>query len=290
MSRLEPLMDRETLALLRRAALEPVEPDEVGHDNEELRQRLAPAVERLVRLYFRLDIQGLERVPAGKALLVMNHDSGTTSLPILGVGARWYLERGYDDRIVGLMHDALFDVPVVGNLLNSLGAVRASHETAGEALGRGDKVLVAPGGNLEAFRPFRERNTIKFGGRTGWVRLALRNRAPVVPLVFIGGQETFMVVHDGQVLARALGLKQLLRVDTFPIFIGLPWGIGLGPIFHLPLPAKVRARFLDPISLDGYSPADADDPRVVRELYAVITRRMQHALDQMAAGRRPFIG
>lgn len=291
MTALEKLLDQRTLDLLREAALTPVDPDDVSYDNDELRARFAPAVDALVRAYFRLDVEDMDSVPPGKALLVFNHDSGTTALPVLGLGARWIIERGTEERFVGMMHDRLFEIPVIGNLLGHLGGVRASHETAEAAFLAGHKVLVAPGGNLEAFRPFSQRNTIKFGGRTGWVRLALRNQVPIVPVVFIGGQETFVVLHDGQVLARALGLKKLLRIDTFPLFLGLPWGLGLGPIFHLPLPVKCSVRFLEPYPLDGYSPEDADDPRVVRQLYSRITREMQHALDEMAARRKiPFFG
>jgi 1-acyl-sn-glycerol-3-phosphate acyltransferase len=291
MAALDQLLDHETLTLLREAALTPVDPDDVRRDNNELIQRLVPAVDALIRLYFRLDVEGLDKVPEGRSLLVFNHDSGTTSLPILGLGARYYLERGYGERLIGLMHDALFEVPALGNLLGALGAVRASPENADEVLRRGHKVVVAPGGNLEAFRPYSARHTIRFGGRTGWIKLALRHGVPITPVVFIGGQETFFVLHDGQALARALGLKKRFRLDTFPIFLGLPWGIGLGPIFHIPLPAKCQAKILDPISLEGTSPEDADDPRVVRELYALITHTMQDALEKMAARRRiPFFG
>ncbi len=290
-SSLEKLLDQRTLDLLREAALAPVDPYDVEYDNDELRERLAPAVDTLVSTYFRFEVEEMDRVPPGRALLVFNHDSGTTALPVLGLGARWIVERGTEERFVGLMHDRLFQVPVIGNLLGHLGGVRASHEAAEAAFRAGHKVLVAPGGNLEAFRPFKQRNVIKFGGRTGWVKLALRNQVPIVSVVFHGGQETFVVLHDGQILARALGLKKLFRFDTFPIFLGLPWGVGLGPIFHLPLPVKCSARFLDPYPLDGYSPEDADDPRVVRQLYARITREMQHALEDMAAKRKiPFLG
>lgn len=283
-----PQLDHRTIELIRQAAETPQDPNKIERDNHELIMELAPIVDELSRRYFRFDVEGIHRVPEGKAVLTMNHEAGITFVQSLGFGARWYLERGTDDRVIALMHDAMFQVPYLGNLLASLGAVRASPDNAEAVLERGHKVLVAPGGNLEAFRTFSERNTIKFGGHTGWARLALKMGAPVVPVVFIGGHETFFVLNDGRELVRLLGLKKLLRIDTFPLFIGLPWGIGLGPLFHLPLPSKCGVQFLDPVPVE---PAAPDDEEAVKDLYIRVTSKMQAAMYEMQEKRLlPVLG
>ena len=72
------------------------------------------------------------------------------------------------------------------------------------------------------------------------------------------------------------------------IFLGLPWGVGVGPLFHLPLPTKVTARFLPALEVEGDSAEDED--RVDR-LYAEVTETMQSALNEMAQKRRwPILG
>lgn len=277
------LTDRRTLELLWEAASTPQDPDEVERDNGELIERLAPPVDAAFRWYFRLEVDGLDAVPAGPALIVINHEAGITFAQLLGMGARWYLRRGPGDRIVGLMHDAMFGVPALGNLLARLGGVRASHRTARAALERGLKVLVAPGGNLEAFRPWSERDLIKFGGHRGWARLALDTGSTIVPAVFSGGHDTFLVLHDGRAIARALRLDRRLRSDTFPFFLGLPWGLGIGPLFHVPLPVRCAVRFLEPIAV----PLDpACDEAAVDDLYVRVAGRMQAALYELREQRR----
>ena len=158
-------------------------------------------------------------------------------------------------------------------------------------LRRGRKVAVFPGGNLEAFRPYRRRYQVVFGGHRGFVRLALRHRVPIVPFVIVGGHESFCVLHDGRALARKLHLKRLIRSDTFPIFLGLPWGVGVGPIFHLHLPTKSQVRFLPAITLDGLGPEHQDDRQVVDDIYQRVTGVMQQAMQDIGSRRRfPVIG
>ncbi len=288
---LAALVDRKTIVLIRQAASTQIDPDSVGHEGRELIEHLAPQIDAFVRRYYRFELDGLDGVPRGPALMVVNHDSGTSALEILGMGARFYVDRGTEERILGLMHDTLFKVPYLSNLLGHLGAVRAAHHTADRAFADGYKVLVAPGGNMEAFRPYSERYQIKFGGRRGWVRLALRNKVPIVPIVFTGGHETFFVLTDNKKLAAALGLDKRLRLDTFPIYLGLPWGIGVGPVFHLPLPSKCRARILPALHLDEWNHASEDDEEAVTEIYDIVTDAMQHALTEMGRERKlPVLG
>jgi len=59
----------------------------------------------------------------------------------------------------------------------------------------GAALLVYPGGDFESYRPTSRANRVDFGGRNGWVELALAEGAPVVPVVAIGGQETRRLDH-----------------------------------------------------------------------------------------------
>ena len=279
------------LEIVRRAFTVPVDPDDLAGIDPNVIQVLAPWIDRLCRAWYRLDVEGMDRVPDGPALLVGNHNAGITSVEMLGMGARWYVERGTGELLNGLGHDAMFRFPLLGNFLVRVGGVRASHENADTLFRRGRKLVVFPGGNMEAFRPFSERNRIRFGGRKGFIRLAVRHGVPIVPMVYAGSHETFYVISDGAGIAKAFQLDRLLRIDTWPLWVGLPWGLVFGPFFHLPLPAKVDIRFLDPIPTDGYPPSSEDNPEVLGSIYRIVRGRMQEALDDMASRRRlPVLG
>lgn len=273
-------------ALLRQPPLREGE----GLDLDLVRE-FAPHADAFCRAYFRQEVEGIEGVPAGPALLVGNHNAGSSFLELFGMGARWYLERGTGEPLYGLAHDVIVRLPWLRRLLVRVGALRASHANAQRVLAEGAKVVVFPGGNAEAFRPFSRRHQIDFAGHQGFVRLALRAQVPIVPVVFIGGHETFYVLRDGRRLVRWLGLKRLVRMDTFPLILSVPWGLTLGPMFHLPLPAKCTVRFLPAISVASHPPEAADDPSVVGALYDQVVGDMQAAMDELAAKRRfPVLG
>ncbi len=285
------LLKSETLDILMSVLFQEMDPDSVDGIDVRLLEKFSPLFDAAARAYLRMDVEGMDGVPDGKALLVGNHNAGITFIEPMGLGARWYLERGTKDLIQWLVHDAMLAMPGLRSFLVRTGCVRASHRTADEVLERGRKVAVFPGGNLEAFRTYHDRHRIRFGGRKGFLRLALRNQVPIVPFVIVGGHESFFILHDGQELAKLFRLKQLLRSDTCPIFLGLPWGVGFGPIFHLHLPTKSTVRFLPPIELNGYGPADQDNEEVLSELYDQVTGSMQRAMQEIAAERRfPVLG
>jgi 1-acyl-sn-glycerol-3-phosphate acyltransferase len=280
------------VARLAHAFATPADPDDPDQVDVELIREVAPLIDSLCTAWYRLEIEGMERVPTGPALLVLNHESGISFIELLGWGARWYRDRPGEPPLAGLGHDAMFAIPGLGNFLVRAGGVRASQANADAVFSRGRKVVVAPGGNREAFRAWRERGRVKLGGHDGFARLALRHRVPVVPMVFNGGHEGFVVLDDGAAMVRRMGtLARRLRVDTWPLFLGLPWGVAWGPAFHLPLPTKVRVRMLDAIPTDPYPPGSDRDPAAVSELYRTVWSRMQAAKDDLQSRRRwPVLG
>jgi len=249
-------------------------------------EAVIPWVDRVCKLWFRQEVQGLDNVPEGPALVVGNHTSGITMLEAMGFGARMYRTLGTKKLWHGLAHDHIVDFPVLGPTLVKLGALRATHEAADAAFAEGRKILVFPGGNLEAFRPHKDRHRIVFGERTGFIRLALRHEVPIVPVVFEGGHSGFYVLWDGKAFVRATGIKRFLRVDTWPLFVGLPWGVAFGPLFHLPLPVKVRTHVLPPIDLAPYTAADVDNPQALTELYQRVVDAMQARLTELGMAQR----
>src|SRR5205085_8561140 len=123
-------------------------------------------------------------------------------------------------------------------------------ENARQALDSGAALLVYPGGDFEVHRPSWERNKVDFGGRKGFIRLALDRNVPIVPVVSIGGQETALFLSRGERLARLLMVDRWARLKVLPLSIALPWGLNVGDMLgHIPLPAKITIETLPAIDI-----------------------------------------
>jgi 1-acyl-sn-glycerol-3-phosphate acyltransferase len=181
----------------------------------------------------------------------------------------------------------VLSMPGLG-FLRKYGTVAASPENARKALQSGAAVLVYPGGDREVHRPSWQGGRIAFGDRKGYVRLALDQDVPIVPVVAVGGQETALFLTQGEALSRLLLLDRLMRLKVLPISLGPPWGLNVGDFLgHIPLPAKITVEVLPPIHLREEFGAEPD----VDEVHAHVTRLMQETLDALSAERRfPVIG
>ncbi len=283
---LKNLLSNEHVKLIREALLTPSNPNDPDSLDPKLLDALVKPMDWFCRNYFRQEVRGIDLVPRGKTLIVGNHNAGITFIEAFGMGARFYLERGTTEVIHTLAHDTLMKVPYLNNLFSKVGAVRANPENAQAIFERDRKILVFPGGNLEAYRPYRDRSQVNFANRKGFIKLALKNRVPITPVVFHGGHESFFVLHDGQKLAKFLKMDRLFRLDTWPLVFSLPWGFTLGPLFHWPLPVKCVTQFLEPVSLESYSVEDVDNPEALNEIYEEVTGRMQRALTALSEERR----
>lgn len=268
----------------------PMDPDTI-HKPDPTLMHLAAMFSDILKKYYREELYGMKNMPKGKALIVGNHNSGITFMEPFVFTAEWHRRTKGKDPLYYLGHDAMVKMPIMGNLLQKLGVIRASHETATKAFQMGRKVVVFPGGNYEAFRPFTQRHQVNFGRKTGYLKLAIRNRVPIVPLMSLGGQETFFVLHRGEKLAKLTGVKKYLRSESFPITLSLPWGLSVGPIFHFPLPSKAIVEVGKPISLEKYRPDDADDPELLGNLSIKVQQTIQRMMDRHVKKRKlPVLG
>ena len=142
--------------------------------------------------YFRSEVRGLDRIPPGPALYVGNHNALAMTPDSFLFGIAVYRERGLEDLPFGLGHEHVIRLPIVNAIVVPLGVVRACHSHARALLARGHKVLVHPGSEHDAMRPWRDRNRIRFEGRTGYIRLALEAGVPVSPVVASGASLHFL--------------------------------------------------------------------------------------------------
>jgi 1-acyl-sn-glycerol-3-phosphate acyltransferase len=242
----------------------------------------------LASLYFRAEVRGLGNIPEqGPVLLVGNHSGGnlTPDTPVFTLAFCAYF--GVERPFYQLAHNLVLSMPGL-SFLRKFGTVAASPQNAKRALESGAALLVYPGGDHEVHRPSWERNRVDFDGRKGFIRLALEQDVPIVPVVAVGGQETALFLSRGRGLARTLGLDRMFRLKVLPISLALPWGLNVGDMMgHIPLPAKITVEALPAIYLREEFGEEPD----LGEVYDHVMAQMQDALDSLAAERRlPVIG
>lgn len=263
----------DALAFVRRRLTADYEADEFGFDPELTHTVLAPLARLFHERWWRADWVAMENVPAeGPALLVANH-AGTVpwDAVVLKFGV---LDRHPAHRHVRLLAaDLVFRLPFVGALARKSGNTLACEEDALRLLERGEVLGVFPEGYKGVGKPWRERYKLQRFGRGGFIELALRAKAPIVPVAIVGSEEIYPLVARARPLARVLGLPYL---PITPLF---PW---LGPVGMIPLPSKWIVEFGEPIATDSY-PDDAWDDgltilelteRVREEIHAMLHRNL----------------
>jgi 1-acyl-sn-glycerol-3-phosphate acyltransferase len=236
---------------------------------------------RWVRSYHRLDVSGELEAPAEPVLFVANHGfGGIFDLNAFAIMAA-FDAMNLDRPVTTLTHQIVWNLGV-GRLLEPLGLRPASRRAAAEAFAGYQHVLVFPGGDLDAFKTFRDRNRIVFGGRSGFARLAIEAGVPIVPIVTSGAGESLLVLPGGQRLARGLRLDKAVRLKAVPVTLSLPWGFNVGTVGilvpHLPLPSRLATCVL---------PAMVPVPdETARHFAARVESTMQDALTALTEIRR----
>ncbi len=220
-----------------------------------------------------------------------NHNGGLN--PVDGLFLiHYYRHCGYNQPVYILAHDLLFRVKKVAETLESVGIIRARKGQAQELLASGHKVLVFPGGDIESMRPFSARKKVVLAERHGFLQLALRANAPIIPIVSAGAHETMMVLSQGTGLAKRLKLPRWARISSLPLLFAAPWGLLWGPacaLPYLPLPAKITVQIGEPMAFDACD--DAQIPSRSTELYGQVQTTMQGILDELYSERLfPILG
>jgi hypothetical protein len=98
------------------------------------------------------------------------------------------------------------------------------------------------------------------------------------------------VLIRGDRLSQALRLDRLLRLKVFPLAVSLPWGIAPAALPQLPLPAKIRTRFMPAVELD-HDPTRTDDEQYVDRKYREVQDCIQDGMNALARKRAlPLFG
>ncbi|MBX7101920.1 MAG: 1-acyl-sn-glycerol-3-phosphate acyltransferase, partial [Myxococcaceae bacterium] len=192
-----------------------------------LEARLRPLGDFLLERYWRLDLEGAHHLPQGPCLVIANHSG---ALPLDGPVLASALRRARPELQAPrwLVEDQVFDAPVVGLMLARLGAIRANPDNAIRLLRERRPVLVFPEGIHGLSKPFQQRYQLQRFGRGGFVKLAVRERVPIIPAAIVGAEESMPLL--GRLPGGWLGLPHL-PVTTPPL--PARWKIALGPAIDL---------------------------------------------------------
>jgi 1-acyl-sn-glycerol-3-phosphate acyltransferase len=268
---------------------------EITGPNDTVLRMQRPIYELVNKYYFRLEVSGWERVPEQTSLLVGVHSGGALTMDAWTLIYAWHEHFEGRRLLRGTAHDVLMAAPVLGDYFRAVGVIPANRAGVTNALAGGQDVVVWPGGERDAMRSWRRRDTATLAGRQGFVRQAIRSGVPIVPVATVGGHDTVFVVSEGQWLANAIdkftGLKKRLRGANLPIIAGLPFPLAVEVLpAHIPLPAKIRTEILDPIELVD-DPDRVDDAAYVQKIYDQVEGEIQAGMDRLAAQRRvPVFG
>jgi len=208
----------------------------------------------LYRHYFKVETHDIERVPAGRVLLIANH-AGQLPFDAVMLGMAMLLEAEPPRICRGMAEYWVSELPFVNVLATRMGSMVGTPRNCVSMLENDECVMVFPERVRGMNKTWKERYRLQRFG-TGFMRLALRTGTPIVPIGIVGSEEQ----QPG--LANWRGLARLLGMPAFPITPTFPW---LGPLGLLPLPVKYHLCFGEPLVFEG---SDKEEDRVIEEQVA----------------------
>lgn len=218
----------------------------------------------LFRHYFSVESYGIENVPPrGRVMLVGNH-SGGIAVDGAMVVASQFLEMNPPRLAQGMAEKFLNKVPFASQLTNRCGHLTGLPEHAERLLADERMLMVFPEGARGTAKLFKERYSLVHFG-TGFVRLAMKMKTPIVPFAFLGGGEAVPTISN------AVSLGKLLGVPYIPI---TPW------LLAVPIPAKLEIYYSAPMVFEG---TGSEEDEVVNAHVEKVKDRIAQLID---VGRR----
>ena len=221
--------------------------DPFGSNPEEARAAWL-AARWLHRHYFRSEVFGIDRVPEGRVMLVGNH-SGQLPWDGLCILTAMLVDRDPPRLVRAMTERWVPTLPFVSVLFARCGEVVGTPENCLRLLADEQAILVFPEGVRGVSKPFSKRYELQEFG-LGFMRLALRARAPIVPVALVGAEEQAPGINV-EPIARALGWPAF-PLSPLPPFLAV-----------LPLPVRYRIHFGEPMTFDG--DPDDDDEAIRRQ-------------------------
>jgi 1-acyl-sn-glycerol-3-phosphate acyltransferase len=263
---------------VRRRMAGDYEVDESGFDPELNAALLMPLFRPFYRTWFRVQMRGVENLPAsGPALVVANH-SGVLPFDAVMLQIGIFDEHPQHRNLRLLSADLVYEVPVLSSMARRSGHVRACREDAKRQLCAGELVGVFPEGFKGVGKPFSQRYQLQRFGRGGFASLARQAGAPIIPCAIVGAEEIYPMIGNLPQLAR------LLKLPYFPVTPLFPW---LGVVGAVPLPSNWIIEFCPPVPTDTAHHNGAGPDKADAGLADTVRDTIQLKLDELVAERGP---
>jgi len=216
-----------------------------------------------MRRYHRHNVVGLDNIPkTGPALLVFHHTLATYDGFMFAMAA--YEHTGRLPNALG--DDLIFKTPVLADLAWKSGIRPASPKAGYQLLKEGRLLYVSPGGMWESLRPSDEARKVRWQGRLGFCRLALRAQVPLVMIACPSADDIYTVQKS-----RFTDIMY----KHFRVPVPLAKGRRGTPI---PRPVQLTHYVSDPLVPPAHDPANEDEQ--IETLYADAMAVMQSLLNR----------
>lgn len=213
---------------------------------------------RLKARYHRYEVDGLERLDLGRSALIVGYHGTPIAYDLCMLTFAVYDRFGYVPHAV--FHRVFNEYRALRWLLRSVGGVTGDEESLSQVVRCGEHIIVVPGGAREAARTSAHRYQLDWGDRTGYLRLAIKYKLPVVPVACSGVDDVYIGLNNGYSLGKRVGMPG-----------GMPLWFGLGPLglwpISPPFPAKFRQVVGEPVWATVDGSVDPQDPVAMLSLH-----------------------
>ncbi len=227
---------------------------------------IAPVVKFLFEKYFRVSLSGTENIPEGNAIFIANH-GGQVPIDALMLVYSLLVKTPHSRLTRGMVERWVPTLPFIGSFFMKMGQIVGDQQNCLKLLDHQQSVLVFPEGVKGSGKTIDLAYQLQSFG-TGFYRLAIESKVPIVPVTLIGTEETYPSVANLKVLAK------LLNAPYFPITPFFPL---LGPLGAIPIPSKISIHFHKPVNPS--LPLNASEEEVKIEIEKVRSL-MQKSLNE----------
>lgn len=227
---------------------------------------------RALMRYHRYEVRGFDELETGRSMLIVGYHGRPIAHDLCMLTVRVHDALGYLPHPI--FHRGFARNAVLRAVLDGVGGVTGDDGSLAAAVARGEHIVVTPGGTREGCRPHTDRYRVDWGRRSGYLRLAMKYRLPLVPVAATGIDDMYIGLNHGDTAGRRAGLPH-----------GLPLWLGVGPLglwpASPPFPVKVTQYIGAPIELP---PVDPRDREALGALHAHVTGAVQGLLDRGRVG------
>lgn len=225
--------------------------------------------------YFRIQVRGVENIPAEGSVILAGNHSGTLPIDAL-MTFETALSHSSPRRFRYLVLPWFKKIAPLWDGLTKLGAVEANFANALTLLEDQEIVGIYPEAERAMTKNWSERYKLR-DFDPGFVKLAIATRTPIVPVITVGAEESYPNFGNWEAMAKFVGMP------IFPFTLTFPWLPF--PFTYAPMPVRWHIRFGQPIYLD-YSPDKSFDTALVTRIAADIRRQIQLDLNSALAKRK----